>query len=54
MVVGLAVELWWWRLWELRMPLWRLGFLKALELRGKGLAELEERAKRMLASYTIV
>jgi hypothetical protein len=28
------------------MPLWRLGFLKALELRGKGLVELEERAKR--------
>lgn len=36
------------------MPLWWLGFPKALELRGNGLVELEERAKRMLASYTIV
>lgn len=35
------------------MPLWRLGFLKALELLGKGLVELGGRAKRMLASYTI-
>ena len=31
-----------------------VGFLKALELRGNRLAELEERAKRMLASYTVV
>ena len=31
-----------------------VGFLKALELRGNRLVELEERAKRMLASYTVV
>ena len=31
-----------------------VGFLKTLELRGNRLVELEERAKRMLASYTVV
>lgn len=31
-----------------------VGLLKALELRGNRLVELEERAKRMLASYTVV
>ena len=31
-----------------------VGFLKAFELRGDRLVGLEERAKRMLASYTVV